>query len=300
MSDSGVAINDGTHVYGECTSNNQTVLTFTSYGPNLILAGAGLLNQHSGDFLGVPAVMIFIIAVAGLFTGRSANTGILVYQVEKKGEDAEGDSLGEDPDHPGGNDKPPNHQDGDGGHGGARRHLLYVSRAPTDPPAEPLLPPVVEDRLSYDEAGCEAKLRSLADGAVPRGAGSEPRAIDAALADALGIASADVTSLCQRLRERREELLEGAFSQLRQAAVATDLEVTEDALQRFLDYHPDTEVAFVQVELRHGTLVSEMRRRVRSVAEEAEAVRLGETLGELERSVRKMGPDWRVRSGKEC
>ena len=76
--DSGVAINDGTHVYGECTSNNQTVLTFTSYGPNLILAGAGLLNQHSGDFLGVPAVMIFIIAVAGLFTGRSANTGILV------------------------------------------------------------------------------------------------------------------------------------------------------------------------------------------------------------------------------
>ena len=76
--DSGVAINDGTHVYGECTSNNQTILTFTSYGPNLILAGAGLLNQHSGDFLGVPAVMIFIIAVAGLFTGRSANTGILV------------------------------------------------------------------------------------------------------------------------------------------------------------------------------------------------------------------------------
>tara|TARA_Y100000590_G_scaffold466524_1_gene642241 strand:+ start:2921 stop:5899 length:2979 start_codon:yes stop_codon:yes gene_type:complete len=71
-------ISDGKHVYVTCIENNAIVLSFVSYGPNLITGGLQLLDTHFGDFLGAPAVLFFVILAAGMFTGRSANTGILV------------------------------------------------------------------------------------------------------------------------------------------------------------------------------------------------------------------------------
>ena len=72
------SISDGKHVYVTCTENDAIVLSFVSYGPNLITGGLQLLDTHFGDFLGAPAAIFFVILAAGMFTGRSANTGILV------------------------------------------------------------------------------------------------------------------------------------------------------------------------------------------------------------------------------
>ena len=37
-----------------------------------------MLDTSFGDFLGAPAAVLFVILIAGMFTGRTANTGILV------------------------------------------------------------------------------------------------------------------------------------------------------------------------------------------------------------------------------
>jgi hypothetical protein len=71
-------IASGKHVYVSCVEDSNIILSFTSYGPNLITGGLNLLDVHFGDWLGTPAVVLFIVLVAGLFTGRTANTGILV------------------------------------------------------------------------------------------------------------------------------------------------------------------------------------------------------------------------------
>jgi len=71
-------ISDGLHVYVTCREGTNTVLTFTSYGPNIITGGLNMLDAQFGDFLGAPAAILFVVLVAGLFTGRTANTGILV------------------------------------------------------------------------------------------------------------------------------------------------------------------------------------------------------------------------------
>lgn len=72
------SIQDGKHVYVTCMDGTTQVLTFTSYGPNLITGGLNMLDGAFGDFLGAPAAVLFIILIAGMFTGRTANTGILV------------------------------------------------------------------------------------------------------------------------------------------------------------------------------------------------------------------------------
>ena len=72
-------IGSGEHIYGECKEGTTTVLTFTSYGPNLIAGGINLFDSHMSDFLGLEnAAILFVVIVAALFTGRTANTGILV------------------------------------------------------------------------------------------------------------------------------------------------------------------------------------------------------------------------------
>ena len=71
-------IASGKHVYVSCVEDSNIILSFTSYGPNLITGGLNLLDVHFGDWLGTPAVVLFIVLIAGLFTGRTANTGILV------------------------------------------------------------------------------------------------------------------------------------------------------------------------------------------------------------------------------
>ena len=72
------SIPDGKHVYVTCLDGSDEVVSFTSYGPNLITGGLNMLDTSFGDFLGAPAAVLFIILIAGLFTGRTANTGILV------------------------------------------------------------------------------------------------------------------------------------------------------------------------------------------------------------------------------
>ena len=72
------SISSGKHVYVSCTEDGEQVVNFVSYGPNLIAGGLNLLDTNFGDYLGVPAALFFVILVAGLFTGRTANTGILV------------------------------------------------------------------------------------------------------------------------------------------------------------------------------------------------------------------------------
>jgi len=72
------SIDDGKHVYVSCMDGSTQVVSFTSYGPNLIQGGLNLLDTNFSDYLGAPAAVLFIILVAGMFTGRTANTGILV------------------------------------------------------------------------------------------------------------------------------------------------------------------------------------------------------------------------------
>jgi len=72
------SIDDGKHVYVSCMDGSTQVVSFTSYGPNLIQGGLNLLDTNFSDYLGAPAAVLFIILIAGMFTGRTANTGILV------------------------------------------------------------------------------------------------------------------------------------------------------------------------------------------------------------------------------
>jgi len=74
-----VSVGDGEHVYVTCMDGDTTIITFTSYGPNLIQGGIGLFDANMQDFLGVEhAAILFVIFAASLFGGRSSSVGILV------------------------------------------------------------------------------------------------------------------------------------------------------------------------------------------------------------------------------
>ena len=76
---SAITVGSGEHVYVSCTEDDDTVLVFTSYGPNVLQSGINLFNIHMEDYLGVEsAAILFVVFAASLFGGRSAPTGILV------------------------------------------------------------------------------------------------------------------------------------------------------------------------------------------------------------------------------
>ena len=76
---SAITVSSGEHVYVSCTEDDDTVLVFTSYGPNVLQSGINLFNIHMEDYLGVEsAAILFVVFAASLFGGRSAPTGILV------------------------------------------------------------------------------------------------------------------------------------------------------------------------------------------------------------------------------
>ena len=72
------AISDADTVYVECTDATGTILTFTSYNTNRIGAGIALLDNVFSEWTGTPVALVFVLLVAGLFSGRSAPAGILL------------------------------------------------------------------------------------------------------------------------------------------------------------------------------------------------------------------------------
>jgi hypothetical protein len=67
-------------VYIECKEGTTLILSETSFGPNRLGGGIAQLNDMFDGFLGdgVPVALLFVLLVAGLFTGRTAPTGILL------------------------------------------------------------------------------------------------------------------------------------------------------------------------------------------------------------------------------
>jgi hypothetical protein len=65
-------------VYVTCTDGTDTLFSFTSFGPNRLGGGISMLDDFYSDFTGTPVALIFVLLVAGLFTGRTAPTGILL------------------------------------------------------------------------------------------------------------------------------------------------------------------------------------------------------------------------------
>ena len=72
------SISDADTVYVECTDENGLVLSFTSYNTNRIGAGIALLDNVFSEWTGTPVALVFVLLVAGLFSGRSAPAGILL------------------------------------------------------------------------------------------------------------------------------------------------------------------------------------------------------------------------------
>jgi len=71
-------IADTETVYVSCNENETTLFSFTSFGPNRLGGGIAQLDAVFGEWTGTPVALIFVLLVAGLFTGRSAPTGILL------------------------------------------------------------------------------------------------------------------------------------------------------------------------------------------------------------------------------
>ena len=71
-------ISDIDTVYVSCSDDGTTLFSFTSFGPNRLGGGIAQLDAVFGDMTGTPVALIFVLLVAGLFTGRSAPTGILL------------------------------------------------------------------------------------------------------------------------------------------------------------------------------------------------------------------------------
>ncbi len=71
-------IADTDTVYVSCSDDGTTLFSFTSFGPNRLGGGIAQLDDVFGDMTGTPVALIFVLLVAGLFTGRSAPTGILL------------------------------------------------------------------------------------------------------------------------------------------------------------------------------------------------------------------------------
>jgi hypothetical protein len=65
-------------VYVNCKDGEDTLFSFTSFGPNRLGGGIAQLDDFFGGMTGTPVALIFVLLVAGLFTGRTAPTGILV------------------------------------------------------------------------------------------------------------------------------------------------------------------------------------------------------------------------------
>lgn len=72
------AVADIATVYVSCTDGEDTLFSFTSFGPNRLGGGIAQLNDTFEGMIGTPVALIFVLLVAGLFTGRSAPTGILL------------------------------------------------------------------------------------------------------------------------------------------------------------------------------------------------------------------------------
>ncbi len=71
-------IADTETIYVSCSENGTTLFSFTSFGPNRLGGGIAQLDAVFGEWTGTPVALIFVLLVAGLFTGRSAPTGILL------------------------------------------------------------------------------------------------------------------------------------------------------------------------------------------------------------------------------
>ncbi len=71
-------IADTETVYVSCNEDGTTLFSFTSFGPNRLGGGIAQLDAVFGEWTGTPVALIFVLLVAGLFTGRSAPTGILL------------------------------------------------------------------------------------------------------------------------------------------------------------------------------------------------------------------------------
>ena len=72
------SISDISTVYVSCTDGETKLFSFTSFGPNRLGGGIAQLNDTFDGMIGTPVALIFVLLVAGLFTGRSAPTGILL------------------------------------------------------------------------------------------------------------------------------------------------------------------------------------------------------------------------------
>jgi hypothetical protein len=72
------SISDADTVYVECRDETGIILSFTSYNTNRIGAGISLLDNVFSEWTGTPVALVFVLLVAGLFSGRSAPAGILL------------------------------------------------------------------------------------------------------------------------------------------------------------------------------------------------------------------------------
>ena len=72
------SISDIDTVYVSCNDDGDTLFSFTSFGPNRLGGGIAQLDDTFEGMIGTPVALIFVLLVAGLFTGRSAPTGILL------------------------------------------------------------------------------------------------------------------------------------------------------------------------------------------------------------------------------
>jgi len=71
-------LDDKDTVYVSCSDGETKLLSFTSFGPNRLGGGIAQLDDTFEGMIGTPVALIFVLLVAGLFTGRSAPTGILL------------------------------------------------------------------------------------------------------------------------------------------------------------------------------------------------------------------------------
>ncbi len=70
-------INDASIVYIDCY-NDDIILQITSYSSDRTGGGIAVLNGFFEDWTGTPVALFFVLLVAGLFSGRTAPTGILL------------------------------------------------------------------------------------------------------------------------------------------------------------------------------------------------------------------------------
>ena len=72
------AVANTTSVYLTCYDDGTLIFSDAALATNRILAGINILNNTFDSWLGVPVGMIFVLLVAGMFSGKTAPTGILL------------------------------------------------------------------------------------------------------------------------------------------------------------------------------------------------------------------------------